>query len=97
MQLRLLLSREEPPAALLGELDTLCGGAPGAAARCGVAAARGRIDAASVCAAFPSAEWRGAAALCVGTKAQAREAYALLAASGVTRRLLGRPVLWNCW
>jgi len=74
------------------------GGSPGAAARCGVTVARGRVDAASVRAAFGGAEWRDAAALCVGTKAQAREAYALLASeAGVTRRLLGAPIPWAFW
>ena len=98
MQLRFLLSREAPPAALIAEFDLQCGGGAGAAARCGVSAARGRVDAARVAEAFGGGAWRGAAALCVGTKAQAREAYALLAAeAGVTRRLLGRPVVWGCW
>ena len=93
MRLRFLLSREEPPAALVAELDDICGG-PGAAARCGVSVARGRVDAASVAETFGGGAWRGAASLCVGTKAQAREAYALLAAeAGAVRRLLGRPML----
>jgi len=93
LQLRFLLSREEPSAALVAELDDICGG-PGAAARCGVSVARGRVNAASVAETFGGGKWRGAATLCVGTKAQAREAYALLAAeAGAVRRLLGRPML----
>ena len=93
MRLRFLLSREEPPAALVAELDDICGG-PGAAARCGVSVARGRVDAASIAETFGGGAWRGAATLCVGTKAQAREAYTLLAAeAGAVRRLVGRPML----
>ena len=94
LRLRFLLSREPPPAAFSRELDELCGGA---AAACGVSAEQGRIDAASVAAAVGAPEWRDAAALAVGTKQQAREAYALLAAAGVRRKLLGKPVLWGCW
>ena len=94
LRLRFLLSREEPPPAFLAELDDLCGGS---AADCGVIAARGRIDAATVGEAFESAEWADAAALAVGTKRQARDAYALLAAAGVTKRLLGKPIVWGCW
>jgi len=94
LRLRFLLSREPPPAALQQELDALCGGA---AARCGVSVEQGRIDAAAVAAAVGAPEWADAAALAVGTKQQAREAYALLAAAGVRRRLLGRPILWGCW
>lgn len=44
-----------------------------------------------------ASDWPRAAALAVGSKAQARAAYELLAALGVRQRLLGRPVVWGCW
>lgn len=86
-------------------------GDDGAAARC-VALRRGRIDRPGLEQLLahadrtrrgalgrdaPASDWSQAAALAVGSKAQARSAYALLESLGVRRRLLGRPILWGCW
>ena len=86
------ISREEPSAELLARA------AEASAAGADVSLVCGRVDAASVAKAFPRASWASAAALCVGTRAQARAAYALLRdESDVHQRLLGRPVIWGCW
>ena len=96
-QVALLLSREAPSEELQLELDGLCGGGAGAARGCGVSVARGLVDQGRIGAAFGGADWGGGMAPAVGSRAQTREAYALLEAVGVLRRLLGLPILWGCW
>ena len=102
LTLHILLSREEPSEALRACVAST-------RVVSGFELRRGRVDRASLerllthaseeCRGGPSAgnDWAHAAALAVGSKAQAREAYALLEGMGVTRKLLGRPIVWGCW
>ena len=56
-----------------------------------------RMDEREVARVFGDARWASAAALAVGSKVQAREAYALLRGVGVTQRLVGKAILWGFW
>ena len=95
-ELHLLVSREEPSEELRADVaEALAAGGAAAAAR--VCLRRGRVDEWEVARVFGDARWATAAALAVGSKVQAREAYALLRRVGVTQRLVGKAILWGFW
>ena len=85
-----LVSREQPSAEL-----TACVAAAVASGAV-VTAMKARVDSTSIGQLLPATPWAvgPAAALCVGTRAQTREGYHLLAEVGITQRLLGRPILF---
>lgn len=99
-KLTILVSREEPSASLVAELDSLL--VPGAA-RSQVSTRKGRVDAQTIALAFRIEEWTKAlandtvACLAVGSKPQIRESYRLLKEVGIRKRLLGRPIAWGFW
>ena len=96
-ELCVLVSREEPSDALRAQL--------GAASKAGAAARalRGRVEPDVLAGLLAGPAWSSArtanldAVFAIGSRAQQRAAYHMLAHLGFRHRLLGPPLPWGCW